>query len=147
MGEVLMINKLRFECYRCPHCCFFKSEDESPIVFEDETTDLRLEATRFGVELKFVDMGGGLFRWVINGFCPFYNTSEHYCSIHSKKPLSCKIYPLLLNIKTGNIHISTACEWVVRNLSNLLNEEINLEEVFKDEVNWIIILYKKLLSS
>ncbi|MCS7107994.1 MAG: YkgJ family cysteine cluster protein [Sulfolobales archaeon] len=143
----LLTTNLRFECYRCSHCCYFTVIEESPIVIEDEVINLKSEAVRLGLELKFVDLGNGLFRWVIEGYCPFYSTTSNLCSIHEKKPLSCRIYPLLLNMRTGDIHLSTACDWVIQNLNTLSKGNLDVEEVFKNEVSWIKILYKKLLST
>ncbi|MEM0361041.1 MAG: YkgJ family cysteine cluster protein [Sulfolobales archaeon] len=143
-----MSDGLRFKCYRCIHCCFFVSEEETPILLEDEVSILKLEAAKLNVDLIFTDLGNGLFRWVIRGFCPFYDIGNSSCTIHSKKPLSCKIYPLLLNLRTGDIHVSTACDWVVENSSKLLSSgDIDLEEVFKDELKWFKILYRKLLTT
>lgn len=142
----IMNNTLRFNCYHCIHCCFFVSIEETPIVLEDEIEVLRHEARRIGKELEFTKIGNGLFRWILKGFCPFYSIKDRRCSIHQIKPLSCKMYPLLLNIKTWDIHISTACDWVLEHINELLyNDDLNLSEVFKNEVSAIRALLKAYL--
>ncbi len=137
---------LIFNCYHCIHCCFFVSVEEAPIVLEDEVEVLRRKAREIGKELEFTKLGNGLFRWVLKGFCPFYNIKDRRCSIHQVKPLSCKMYPLLLNIKTWDIHVSTACDWVLEHLNELLyNHDLNLSEVFKDELRAVRTLFKAYL--
>lgn len=98
----------------CPSdCCRFDSPDDAPVVLEEEIPVLQREAEKIGVKLNFVPYGEyngvKLYRWVIEGWCPFYRGK---CTIHEKKPLSCRIYPLVLNLKTGEIYLSDRCLWV-----------------------------------
>ncbi|MEM0370352.1 MAG: YkgJ family cysteine cluster protein [Pyrobaculum sp.] len=101
----------------CPSdCCRFENIEEMPIVLEEEVEILRREAAERGFDLYFeyvgTHRGVKLFRWIIRGWCPFY---KNKCTIHEKKPLSCKIYPLVLNLKTGDIYLSERCLWVKLN--------------------------------
>ncbi|MGC8994307.1 MAG: YkgJ family cysteine cluster protein [Pyrobaculum sp.] len=98
----------------CPSdCCKFESIEEAPVVLEDEIPILTKEAEKIGVKLTFREYGfyNGvkLYKWVIEGWCPFY---KGRCTIHEKKPLACRMYPLVLNLKTGEIYLSDKCLWV-----------------------------------
>lgn len=104
-----------FVCLRCEECCFFTSEEQGPLVFEDEVRRLRRLAKDRGVELRFREVnvnGVRMYRWVILGYCPFYDKQTRGCAIHEVKPLSCKMYPLLYNPSTGEVLISKDCPWV-----------------------------------
>jgi len=141
-----MANTLRFRCYRCIHCCFFVSIDEMPIIIEDELQNLKLKADEYGISLNTTKLCEGFYKLVIYGFCPFYDIQGRRCRIHEVKPLSCRIYPLLINLKTRDIHVSLACDWVIENLDRLTPHDIDVEEVFRYEVENIKILYKKILN-
>ncbi|HII48155.1 YkgJ family cysteine cluster protein [Pyrobaculum aerophilum] len=98
----------------CPaDCCKFNSIDEMPVVLEEEIPTLLKEAENIGVKLTFKEYGEyngvKLYKWIIEGWCPFYKGK---CTTHEKKPLSCKMYPLVLNLKTGEIYLSEKCLWV-----------------------------------
>ncbi|MCU7788061.1 YkgJ family cysteine cluster protein [Pyrobaculum sp. 3827-6] len=98
----------------CPSdCCKFETIEEAPVVLEDEIPILTKEAEKIGVKLTFREYGfyNGvkLYKWVIEGWCPFY---KGRCTIHEKKPLACRMYPLVLNLKTGEIYLSDKCLWV-----------------------------------
>lgn len=98
----------------CPSdCCKFESIEESPVVLENEIPTLVKEAEKIGVKLTFTEYGSHngvkLYKWIMEGWCPFY---KGRCTIHEKKPLSCRIYPLVLNLKTGEIYLSDKCLWV-----------------------------------
>ena len=84
-----------------------------PVVLEEEIPLLKNEAEKIGVELHFQPYGEyngiKLYKWVIDGWCPFYRGK---CTIHEKKPLSCRMYPLVLNLKTGEVYLSEKCLWV-----------------------------------
>ena len=86
-----------------------------PVVLEDEVRTLTQEAGRIGVKLRFVPYGEHngvkLYKWVIEGWCPFFKGK---CTIHEKKPLSCRMYPLLLNLKTGDIYLSEKCLYLCK---------------------------------
>lgn len=101
----------------CPSdCCKFEKIEEMPIVTEEEVEILQKEAAKRKISLEFTPVGRHngvtLYRWIIEGWCPFY---KNKCSIHEKKPLSCKIYPLVVNLKTGEIYLSERCLWVKLN--------------------------------
>ena len=120
---------LRFKCLRCIHCCFFLRPEEAPVVFPWERRLLEELAEERGVGLRFEPLevyadGRGrcavaLYRWAIRGFCPFYRLATLSCSIHDVKPLACRMYPLLVNVETGEIVVSTKCDWVERNMEGL----------------------------
>ena len=83
-----------------------------PIVFEDEKEMLEKMGQSDFKEIKIGKLK--LYRWIINGRCPFNDPETGHCKIHEKKPLSCKMFPLNLKIK-GNkvdIEVSFACSWV-----------------------------------
>jgi len=135
---------VRFECYHCIHCCFFVRDEETPILLSEEVEVLTNEALKRGFKIRLEPLGGNFFRWLIRGFCPFYNIRTRRCLIHDKKPLACRIYPLLLNIRTGDVHVSTACDWVIKNLRSTLIH--NVDEVFSEELMYVKILYRKILT-
>lgn len=139
-------NTLKFKCYHCLHCCFFVKTEETPLVLKDEVTFLNLEALKRGIKLEFVRLDDKFFKWLITGFCPFYNIRYRRCTIHEVKPLSCKMFPLLLNIKTKDIHVSTACDWVLHHLDELLEGDIDVEEVFEEEIYAVRKLSKNLFT-
>lgn len=129
-----------FTCLRCEQCCYFTSDEQGPLVFADERARLEELARLRGFSLTFreVKVGGAtMYRWVIRGFCPFYDRASRSCTIHGVKPLACKMYPLLYNPKTGEVLISRDCPWVdervrrgVRlSLRNFPNEYRALKEV------------------
>lgn len=110
-----------FECpIGCPaDCCYFSSEEEDPTVFPEEVARLKEEAKRRGLSLEFKELGEvngvRIYRWVIKGWCPFFDKKTRKCSIHEKKPLACRMFPLVLDVKTGNIYLSENCLWVKQN--------------------------------
>lgn len=55
-----------------------------------------------------------LYRFVVKGYCPFFNRQTKLCSIHDQKPLACKMYPLLVEMPTARLLLSAGCEWVRR---------------------------------
>ena len=133
-----------FRCLKCLHCCFFASEEEAPVVFSWEARRLRELLEERGAssyEFKplevYVNKDGVcvvlLYRWVIRGFCPFYDVKSRRCTIHPEKPSSCRIYPLLVAVPGGEVRISGACEWVDRNRWIIERGEL-LEKVMPAEV-------------
>ncbi len=134
---------MKFKCYRCFHCCFFTSPNEYPIITESEMKKLEEVSHKYNVRLQFKYLGGIFYLWIINGFCPFYDIANNSCKIHKQKPISCKMFPLLLNIRTGEVHISYLCDWVQ---ANLRKENIDPQEVvkaFKSELEVAIKLYNQ----
>jgi hypothetical protein len=125
----------------CTHCCFFSRVEESPVVFEHEVNRLRSIANKLGITLKFEAVQPGLYRWILKGFCPFYNLLARRCMIHEEKPLACKMYPLLLNLKTGEINVSGLCDWVHIHFEELKN--IDPVSVFPVEFQLAVELFKR----
>ncbi len=110
-----------FAVFGCPigcpsDCCKFESFEDMPVVLGHELRTLTQEAERLGVRLRFEPYGEyngvKLYKWVIEGWCPFYRGR---CIIHEKKPLACRMYPLVLNLKTGEVYLSEKCLWVRHN--------------------------------
>lgn len=137
---------MRFYCYRCSHCCFFVSFDETPILLTDEVEKLKELAKRFKIkeELKFEKLGGVFYRWLIKGFCPFYDINERKCIIHKEKPITCKMFPLLINIKNLEISVSLSCDWVRANFDKIKNLGEDISKVFPYEYQALIQLVLKL---
>ncbi len=110
-----------FECpIGCPaDCCYFSDEGQTPTVFRDEMLRLEEEASRRGLSLSFKELGEfngvKIYRWIIKGWCPFFDRSSRRCVIHDRKPLACKMFPLVLDPNTGNIYLSENCIWVRQN--------------------------------
>ncbi len=135
-----------FTCLKCDKCCYFETEDKGPIVFPDEVERLKTLARLKNVELRFrqVRLEGleaEVYRWAMNGYCPFYDRARRICEIHPYKPLSCRMYPLLLNVVTKEVVISTECTWVRQMLER--GFEITLES-FPNEVNALKEVVKRL---
>ncbi len=114
----------RFRCLYCDHCCFFGSKVEMPTVFPWEKRLLEEIGEERGIALSFEplqvfrDSEGRcvvtLYRWIIDGYCPFYDNGAKRCSIHGQKPLACRVYPLLVEMPSGRLMLSGKCDWVKR---------------------------------
>ncbi len=135
----------RFKCLRCSHCCFFTGEHDYPVVLEGEVRVLEEEAKRRGVSLSFIKIANGFYLWAIEGFCPFYDFASSSCTIHEKKPLSCRMFPLLLNIAMGTLNVSMMCDWVYINREKVFKGDVR--ETFPDEVGAVSELLSRLLGS
>jgi len=138
------VKLLEFRCYHCVHCCFFVDPSESPILFDDEKEMLENLGKNMGIELRFEEIIQGLWRFIIEGFCPFYNIRTRRCNIHRTKPLACKMFPLLLNPKDGTIVVSRACEWVVENWDIVTSKPVF--EIFPQEFKRAVEAYTKFLQ-
>jgi len=138
------VEYLEFKCYHCSHCCFFANYIEFPIIFNEEKRVLENLGKRRNLELKFEEIAKGLWKFVINGFCPFYDIKARRCSVHKHKPLACKMFPLLLNPKSGTIMVSRACEWVVENWDIVISKPVF--EVFPQEFKIAIEAYTKFMK-
>jgi len=132
---------MRFTCYRCIHCCFFAGSPDYPILTETDYRRLKKIASRRGINLKFRKIKGGLYQWIIEGFCPFYDVKKRGCSIYDSRPSSCRIFPLLLNPVTGEVSVSLLCDWVMENFKKL-RETGNPAEVFPEEFKAVIGVFK-----
>ena len=150
-----------FECLFCERCCYFEDEIEMPTVFPKEKRLLEelAEARGFRVEFEplliFRDREGrcavALYRWVIRGFCPFFDKATKKCTIHSVKPLACKMYPLLLEMPTGRLMASGKCEWVKR-MGPRLMERLNrrpelIPRVFPNEFEAARVAFSEIASA
>jgi len=112
----------RFTCLFCKDCCHFSEEYEMPTVLPWEKRQLEDIAASRGVELEFkplqiyINDNGicivTLYRWIIRGYCPFLDQETSKCTIHEVKPLSCRMYPLILELPTGKLMVSSKCKWV-----------------------------------
>lgn len=128
-----------FECLFCERCCYFEGEEQCPVVFPDEAERLRSLAPRVGASLEFKELkvnGRKMYRWLIRGYCPFYDEERKRCTIHEEKPLACKMYPLLYNPKTGEVIISRDCPWVRDNPTKLQLENFPSEARAVEEAIW-----------
>ncbi len=128
---------MRFECLFCEKCCYFEEEGEMPVVFEDEVELL----SSLRDDLEFVPLGGGRYRWVIRGYCPFFDRGTKKCTIHDRKPTACRIYPIIL-MDDGNIALSEECEWVRRHPEVKEMDMKDVLLVFEDEFR---ALFRRLL--
>lgn len=126
---------MKFACYRCVHCCFFAEERESPVLLWHEVAYLSKLGELMGISLCFKSLGQGLYRLSVTGFCPFYDIRRRACRIHREKPLSCRMFPLLVNLSSLEVSTSLLCPWIYENLKKL-SEGLNgkeIEEVFYGE--------------
>ena len=137
----------KFECLFCRECCYFSEEYEMPTVLPWERRLLEELAQQHGVTVEFkplqvyVDADGRcvvtLYRWIIRGYCPFLDRASARCRIHSSKPLSCRMYPLVLEVPTGRLMLSSKCEWVARMgrelAEKLSNDPTLIQRVFPRE--------------
>ncbi len=154
----------RFTCLRCVHCCFFSSYEEAPTVFPWERRELEDLAEKLNVgKLCFEPLeayidGNGVcavtvYRWLIKGFCPFYRLASSKCIIHDVKPLACRMYPLILNVETGEVMVSIKCDWVeqyMEQLKSLSGDVETLLKVFPKEGEAAIealILYREMVKA
>jgi len=115
-----MVNSV-FKCIRCTGCCFFKNYEDAPVVYPWEKRVLEQYAKIRGVSVVFKPFlvyrsscraVVVLYKWVINGYCPFYDKSRRSCTIYRDRPFACKMYPLILGLRDNTLRLSTACRWV-----------------------------------
>ncbi|MCS7099106.1 MAG: hypothetical protein NZ925_02005, partial [Sulfolobales archaeon] len=103
------------------------------------------------IGLNFKNLGQGFYRFAISGFCPFYDVASRACRIHREKPLSCSMFPLLVDLASLELSTSLLCPWVYENRRNLLEDPgEDLEEVFQSEfkalrevVKWVYTVSKE----
>lgn len=112
-------------------CCSFKTEEEAPLVYpwEKRYIDTLVDNQVFKPHVCYVQKDTVLvflYRWVINGGCVFLNGNE--CSIHSNKPLSCKMYPLIIGLDDDTLRVSSLCPYV-----SLRDAMLSPQNYFKDE--------------
>lgn len=132
-----MGNKIGFSCKKCPNCCIFNCEEETPIVFYWEKELLEKIAKDRNLSLRFKklvsifdgeDMFIYIYKWLIHGKCPFL--SGNLCSIHEIKPISCKMFPLGIKIPENQIYVSGKCRWVLENRKHVKIE--NIHKIFSE---------------
>jgi len=111
----------RFTCTLCGHvCCSFSDEVEMPLVFPWEKRELLkirgdLSFKPYMVfEISREKYAVVLYRWIIRGRCPFLSSTGK-CSIHESKPLSCRVFPLLVGIDDNTLRVSLACAVIAQN--------------------------------
>ncbi|HIP66343.1 MAG TPA: YkgJ family cysteine cluster protein [Pyrodictium sp.] len=135
----------KFVCYHCIYCCFFRDPIECPVLFpwekrviedllEDGETNTSFEPLEVWRDSKGVCIVT-LYRWVIRGFCPFYDIVMRRCKIHEMKPLACQMFPLLVEVPSGKVMISSKCLWTKKNqklLKELRRPEV-IAHVFPSE--------------
>ncbi len=120
------LSKDKFACKRCPDCCFFRKEEEMPLIFYWEKEELEKIAEERGLKLSFKNFlvvetpqeeFVYIYRWIINGKCPFLNGVD--CTIHNRKPLSCRMFPLVVEIPKNRVYLSLRCRWVREHIREL----------------------------
>ena len=138
---------LIFKCYRCSDCCTFTDPRDYPKVFPWEKRSLEKKAVKYGTgKLKFIpeimyyDPFSEkyivlLYRWIIGNKCPF--NKELKCTIHGEHPLSCKMYPLIVNYSDHTLRVGLQCKWI-REHFNIITSGINPRQVFPKEFEYAI---------
>ncbi len=108
------------------HCCYFTGEHEAPTLFPWEKRLLEkilpTSLSKRNNVFKPIDVfekdktcAVVLYRFAITGFCPFYDTRRGKCTIHPVKPLSCRIYPIFIDLTKNRLLLSSKCKWVLNN--------------------------------
>ncbi|MEM1555077.1 MAG: YkgJ family cysteine cluster protein [Desulfurococcaceae archaeon] len=115
-------------------CCSFKTEEESPLVYPWEKRYIESLANNQVFKQYFCYALNDtlvvlLYKWVMYGKCVFLK--GNYCSIHSNKPLSCRMYPLLIGFDDNTLRVSSLCPYVslddaVSNPQNYFEEEYRI---------------------
>jgi len=141
------VNSRAFSCLRCSKCCFFSDRKECPIVLPHEARYIALLAEHMGIpEPRFERLPAGFYVWIVSGYCPFYDEASKACRIHGEKPLACRMFPLLVNPSTLELSVSSACEWIRRNIDELADLGESVEKVFPSEFSavkeLVTVLYK-----
>ncbi|WP_440059463.1 YkgJ family cysteine cluster protein [Thermogladius sp. 4427co] len=143
-----MVRRLRFNCLRCDHCCFFEGAIDSPVVMPFEADVLKLIAQRLGVSgLEFKPEPSGFYRWVMRGYCPFYDRGSRACRIHRDKPFACRMYPLIVNLDTLELSVSLKCDWVREYFEEVSKAGDVVDRVFPDEYRALNELFKILVHA
>ncbi len=125
-----------FNCLRCSNCCFFNDERDMPILLPHEVYYLKILGRNLGLKLEFKRLDNGLYKWIIHGYCPFYDERAKSCRIHLEKPFACRMFPLLMDIASGRVVASQQCTWIKKcesSISNIANNPEKLVEVFPEE--------------
>jgi len=136
---------LKFKCLRHDNCCYFSSLFECPVVFEDEKERLERLGRKLNVKVRFEEVQDGVWKFVIDGFCGFYDREAKICRIHEVKPLACKMFPLILDPKNKLILVSRACKWVNENWNVVTSNPVQL--VFPEEYEIAVKAYFRFLQA
>jgi len=109
-----------FTCIRDgAHCCSFQGGKEPVMVFSWERKYLMKHINTL-VFKPFYGYSNGvqnivfIYHWIINGKCSFLN-DKGLCTIHEFKPLSCRMFPLILGLSDNTLRVSLACKLVAEN--------------------------------
>jgi len=92
-----------------------------PILLPHEVYYYKILARHLNVKLDFTRLESGVYRWIIKGYCVFYDQSTRSCRIHSEKPLACRIFPLILDLSEFKLMVSLHCNWVKKCFKNIKN--------------------------
>lgn len=116
-----------------------------PLVFPWEKRLLEEKAGERGFKLEFKpyivymvnDYIGvvALYRWIINGRCPFLD-GRGLCSIHRDKPLTCKMYPLIIGWGDNTLRVSGECPWIRDNLEYVKRGDPS--KIFPEEIKYAV---------
>ncbi|MEM4473716.1 MAG: YkgJ family cysteine cluster protein [Candidatus Bathyarchaeia archaeon] len=118
------------QCSRCGKCC---KKTEMELL----NSDVRRLATLGFKPEEFISIHEGIPRLKnVNGFCYFYNVSKRECKIYSKRPLGCRVYPVIYVEGVGPSIDKLCPMWhtvsykefkikarILRKILNRLNEE------------------------
>ncbi len=120
-----------------------------PVLLPHEVYYYKILAEHLCVRLEFMQLESGLYKWVIKGYCPFYDYSTRSCRIHSEKPLACRMFPLLLDISENKLMVSSQCNWVKKCSQVIINisSEEDIVKLFSSEYEALRELIKILYSS
>lgn len=156
---------LKYRCMKCGICCYEVEENELGYrkripLYPEEVDELIDLAKKYEIEFKVIE--DLVFPDIINknilvltfkicldnpkACCPFYDQEEG-CTIHEKKPLACKAYPLALKrIDSFNMELSIdpLCNFVSKNYNELKNISLNkIKEIFEIEYPNVERFYRK----
>ena len=113
------------ECRQCGKCCQpnpLNPDSPGIEVFKEE-----LEALAEHVNTAYQDIESQtkMGKWVPHPFgwtnltstrwmplpCPFYNHEKQLCSVHTARPLVCKIHPVIFTGEINNVSIKLNCDY------------------------------------
>jgi len=117
---------VKFECMRCGHCCNNLADENSDNGLYMNEEEAKLFPADW-IDPLFKDENGKIFAYQLNKYqCPYLKIENGLasCSIHDKRPLSCRAFPLsgINDIHTG------LCKYINKHQ----NEEWDMNS-FKDE--------------
>lgn len=138
-----------FQCLMCSDCCTFTNPRDYPRVFPWEKRFLEEKARELNVkivfepELVYRDPLNNsyivfLYKWIINGLCPFNRNGK--CIIHGEHPLSCKMYPLIVNYSDRTLRISLQCIWV-KEYFDIIKDTRDPSKIFPNEIGYAVKAY------